>query len=180
FANPISQAPGVPDKTPPTARFSGTKLVTAASTVYRFTVTYADPSKVKRSSIATGDLVVTGPKAFKAVKPTFVSSTARVDATTMSVVYSFVPTGGKWTAALGGTYTVTLNARQVYDAKGNALAKALSLGTFVVSLKKARTAARPPAASAVSVSAADMLLAGYPATGLFAAIPIRRATSDIF
>ena len=180
FANPVSKPANIPDKTPPAARFSGTKLVTTAAALYKFTVTYSDPSKVKRSTIGTGDLLVTGPKAFKTVKPTFVSTTAKVDAATMTVVYSFVPTGGKWAATLNGTYTVTLNPKQVSDVKGNSLARPLALGTFVVSLKKTKTAAKPLATPVVSGPPADTLFASYPAAGLFAANPIRRATSDIF
>ncbi|MFI5380865.1 MAG: carboxypeptidase regulatory-like domain-containing protein, partial [Tepidisphaerales bacterium] len=145
FAEPQTLSGKIPDKTPPAAKFAGSKLVTAAATSYKFTVTYSDPSRVKRSTIGAGDLLVTGPKAFKAVKPTFVSAKANVDAVTIIAVYSFVPSGGKWTAALNGTYTVTLNAKQVADTRGNTLARTLALGTFVVSLKKTKTAAKTAA-----------------------------------
>ncbi len=123
----------VADKTAPTSKLGVTAVTAAGAKLYTFTVTYADPSKVKRASLGAGDLVVTGPGGFKATAK-FVSAVPGANAASIKATYTIVPPGGTWNAADNGTYTVKLQAKQIADAKGNTNAVARTVGTFKVNI----------------------------------------------
>ncbi|MFI5379788.1 MAG: hypothetical protein ACHRHE_10855 [Tepidisphaerales bacterium] len=129
----VVRAAAKADKTPPTATAVAASVTTAGGTVYSFTVTYSDPSKVKRSSVGAGGITVTGPNGYKAVAK-FVSATPAANATSVKATYSIVPPTGHWTSAANGTYTITLNAKHVSDALGNINPTARTISTFVVNI----------------------------------------------
>ena len=121
------------DRTAPASTLKAAVVTAAGGKLYTFSVVYTDPSKVKRATLGTGDILVTYPNGFKATA-TFVSATSKVNAASITATYSIVPPGGAWTAAANGTYTVTLNAKEVSDALGNTTAAARVIKTFAVTI----------------------------------------------
>jgi hypothetical protein len=123
------------DKTPPTATLQASPITNSGASSYTFSVTYSDPSNVKRSSIGKGDILVTGPGSFSTTAK-FVSATPATDAASVTATYSITPPGGSWSPSADGTYTVTLRPKQVADKLGNINPKAVSIGTFAVNISQ--------------------------------------------
>ncbi|MBY0514122.1 MAG: right-handed parallel beta-helix repeat-containing protein, partial [Gemmataceae bacterium] len=101
-----------------------------------FTVTYtaAGGALINVGSLGTGDVNLTGPGGYN-VTPTFVSAFPNVSSPAVTATYSFVPPGGAWDAADNGTYTVAMNANQVFDTAATPLAvPAVTVGTFTAVL----------------------------------------------
>ena len=121
-----------PDTTAPTASISAVPTVTAAGTAsIAVTVTYADATAVKLSTIGTADLTITGPAGTLAV--TAATTAATADAASIAVTYTVAAPAGGFTAAANGTYAVALTTGAVTDLAGNAAA-AGPLGTFAVAI----------------------------------------------
>lgn len=112
----------------PTATTTPASVTTAGGTSYSFLVRYADDGEVNISSIDDNDIRVTGPVGFD-VAAMLVSANYvfnNVDAT-----YSIVPPGGSWDSTDNGTYSVVMQANQVFDGIGNPVKPGV-LGTFQV------------------------------------------------
>jgi hypothetical protein len=121
------------DKTAPTAGSLAAPNVTlSGGTAYSFTVTFSDNQAVDSTSIDGNDIRVTGPGGFNQLA-TLVGVTAVGNGTSRTATYQITTPGGAWDTADGGTYTVAVEADQIFDGAGNPVA-ATSLGSFLVSL----------------------------------------------
>lgn len=116
----------------PTSTDNSPDITECGDPTYTFTVTYTDPQKVKRGTLGTGDIRVTGPKSYSQVA-TFVGASSAVDATTITATYSIAVPGGIWDNGDNGTYTVSLQSNQVSDVPGT-FSVGKTVGTFVVNV----------------------------------------------
>jgi len=123
-------APG--DTTPPTAASTPTNVTSSGGTSYIFTVTYADNVAINVSTIGIADVTVTGPNGFNAV-PIFANVDNNTNGTPRIATYQIVPPGGNWDIGDNGTYNVVMQASQVLDTSGNAVA-AGTIGSFTVGI----------------------------------------------
>ncbi|NDV48556.1 carbohydrate-binding protein, partial [Salipiger sp. PrR003] len=94
------------------------------------TVTYADNVAIDASSIDVSDITVTGPGG--ALSVTGVSVNVGTDGSPRSATYTVAAPGGTWDTADNGAYTVALQAGQVVDTSGNAVAANGALTSFNV------------------------------------------------
>jgi hypothetical protein len=110
--------------------------VTAGERTSTFTVTYQDDVAVDASTLDKSDIKVTGPKYSQSAILLNVATSA--DGKSCTATYRITAPGKKnkeiWDFADNGTYTVTLQPKQVKDMVGNAAAKAAVLGTFTVNI----------------------------------------------
>jgi hypothetical protein len=122
------------DKTAPTAGSLIANNVTArGSTTYSFTVTFSDNLAIDSTSIDGNDTRVTGPGGFNQLA-TLVSVAPGGNGTPRTATYQITAPGGAWDTADSGTYTIAVEANQVFDSAGNSVG-AISLGSFLVDLK---------------------------------------------
>jgi hypothetical protein len=100
---------------------------------YTFTITYADPTPIRVTSLGNQDVVVTGPNGFRA--PASLRSTApTTDAASVVATYTITPPNQRWALANNGTYTVTVKPRSVFDTANGFNNPALTAGTFAVTI----------------------------------------------
>lgn len=145
---------GQSDTTRPTALLTAPS-VTAASTIYDFTVRYSDNIAVKAASITTSFLRVTGPNGFSA-NATLIGTDRSINSTPIVANYRITPPGGFWTSADNGSYTVSLltppsdtsdntvvtgalgtfSVSVAADLAGNDRANAHNIGTFTIGRRK--------------------------------------------
>ena len=119
----------------PVAAFKGKGLVKGGKT-YSFKVSYTDAAGVDRSSLGTGDVVVSGPNDFtQAAEARGIKQSRK--GTVYTVTYRVVPTDGKWSLEDNGSYAVTLQPTQVRDLLGSFADGVSGLGAFVVQSKAA-------------------------------------------
>jgi hypothetical protein len=121
-----------PDPEPPTAALTAGDLEASPSTPFTFTVIYQDNVAVDRSDIGASDLRVTGPNGFNKLAA-FVRADRTGDASPITVTYSVPTPVGGWGYIHNGTYTVSMEPKQVGDTNNNFVA-AGDLGTFDVNL----------------------------------------------
>ena len=119
------------DNTPPTAVLISHPPITSTTAPYLFTISYTDNIAVAASTIASGNVQVTGPDGFD--QPGTLISTGLVNGATVVAQYS-VPAP---TAV--GTYEISILANQITDTSGNPVA-AGNLGTFALSIPANNTA----------------------------------------
>ena len=138
------------DAAPPTVTAIAIAMpaIALGATTGTITVTYVDDYAVDPATVATGDLLVTGPGGAALVPTLTAATTTPLPAGGQQVVatYAVAPVA----AWADGTYAVQLLPGAVADRAGNAAAAA-ALGTFAVDLT-------PPVVSAVAapaVTAAD-------------------------
>lgn len=115
------------DTAAPTA--SGTVL-NAAFAPFSFSVIYQDNQSVDTDSLDNLDIRVTGPNGFSQLAE-LLGGTISADGTRVTARYSIEPTGGVWTSAQNGEYTVELLANQAKDFNGN-FAAAATVGHFTI------------------------------------------------
>lgn len=157
----VAAITGLPaDITPPYASLTADNVTGASGgTSYTFTVTYTDADgNVDYSTIATGNVTVTGPGAFSQ-DATFVSATPASDASEIVATYSITPPDGAWNEADNGTYTVTMKPLSVYDdaAIPNPTGTR-ALGTFTVGVSDAATSYTMTASAASIVKNTDVTM----------------------
>lgn len=116
---------------------------TAGASAYDLSITYSDNTAIRASTINTGDIRVSGPGGFSA-DATLVAVNDPADGTPRTALYRLVPPGGTWDAGDTGSYTVRLQAGEVVDTTGNAIA-AGALGTFQVTIGGAPAPSITPA-----------------------------------
>jgi hypothetical protein len=115
---------------PTVAPYSIPNVTTAGGTSYSFTVHYSDDGEVDVGSFDNNDIRVTGPGGFN-VAATFVSYSG--GGGSVNATYSIIPPGGSWDAADNGTYTVVMQANQVFDGLGNPVHSG-NIGSFQVTV----------------------------------------------
>jgi hypothetical protein len=122
---------GLPDQVAPVVSATSIGHVTAGGgTFYEFTVTYKDNQAVSVSTLDGNDIRVTGPNGFSQLAQ-LVSVNAATDGKVRTARYRITPPGGSWDSADDGVYTVSMQANQVSDPRGNFVAAGV-LGTFNV------------------------------------------------
>jgi PA14 domain/FG-GAP-like repeat len=125
------------DLTPPTATLSPLTSVTSGSTGYEFTVVYSDNTAVKRSTIDSQDILVTGPTSSTQLATTqlatLVSINSAQEGSPLTATYRILAPGGTWDSADTGLYQISLQANQITDLNGNFMAASV-LGTLAVDL----------------------------------------------
>ena len=107
-------------------------ITIAGSTSQTFTVQYADAVQLNSASFGIGDLLVTGPEGFSQAA-TLVSFTPAGNGTSRTVTYQVSAPGGTWDANDNGSYQITLQGEQVFDASGNFISTT-ALGNFAVNV----------------------------------------------
>ncbi|WP_431854297.1 DUF4347 domain-containing protein [Azospirillum sp.] len=118
----------------------------AGGTTHSVTVVYDDvDGTIAPASIGTGNITVTGPGG-----TTLTITDASWNAATSTATYTIAAPGGTWNDADNGTYTVAINANQVKDDTGAAVAADANAKTFTVSLDTT-----PPGAPALTLLAAS-------------------------
>ena len=117
------------DLTSPTAKLTAPNIsIEEQQRTSSFTVVYSDGTAVKRSTIDSQGILVTGPNNATQLA-TLVSVNSAQDGSPLTATYSITAPGGFWDSADIGAYTITLQANQVSDSSGNFMA-AGRLGTF--------------------------------------------------
>ena len=119
-----------PDTTVPTATRQAPATITSSASPVTLTVVYSDNVAVKRSTLASSNLTISGPTTQTA---SFVSASSSTDSPTITATYSVAAPVGGWTTAANGTYTVSLASNSVSDTSGN-FAVGGSLGTFAIAI----------------------------------------------
>ena len=119
---------------PPSASAAPLNLNNAqlGNTTYSFTVNYTDANALKTASLGGGNLLVTGPNGFSQFAAYASSAAATTDANGyqhISATYTISAPNGIWAKGEDGTYTITMQANQVFDSFGNAVPDG-SIGTF--------------------------------------------------
>ena len=141
------------DSVIPTATLSAAANVNAASTPdsYLLTIQFADNVAIDVASLGNSNVRVTGPNSFDQLA-TLQSVDVDSDGTPRSATYQITPPGGAWSAGDDGSYTVAIEAGQVLDTTGNAVA-AGAVGTFEVDVIAPTAAlANAPAVNASSTA----------------------------
>ncbi len=116
----------------PVGSLNAKNLTTAQTSSYVFQVVWRDPSGINTSTLATGNVSVTGPGGY-AKTGVLMSIDTSLGLTQVTAKYKVAAPGTGWTSSSNGTYTVFVNANQVADLDGE-FAPAGSLGTFQVSI----------------------------------------------
>ena len=116
----------------PSAAASAPDITAAGAGPEQFTVTYTDNAAVKRSTISTGDVVVTGPGGYSQLAQ-LVSVDATTDGPVRVATYVVPAPAGGWSAAANGTYLIANVANQVSDVDGN-FVPAGTAGSFNVNI----------------------------------------------
>jgi hypothetical protein len=121
------------DRAAPTAGSLAAPNVTlSGGTIYSFTVTYSDSLAIDITSIDGSDVRVTGPGGFNQLAA-LVGVTPAGSGTPRTATYQITAPGGVWDTTDGGTYTVAVEANQIFDSVGNPMG-ATSLGSFLAGL----------------------------------------------
>jgi len=133
----VTFVPGVTpvtaDATPPSVTLLRAKRNRIVQRYYPFLVTYTDDHGVDVNTLDNYDIMVTGPGGY-ARMAVFNYVYPHTDDKAITAFYSVKGPGGAWDESEnGGTFTISLRKRQVYDTTGNALAST-KLGTFGVSI----------------------------------------------
>jgi hypothetical protein len=128
-----------PDTTAPTATMQPPAFTPGATN--SIAVVYSDDVLMDTTTIATGNVTLTGPNGLSIVG-VFDHLTSSDDGATVTAVYTFTKANGLWNFTDNGTYTLTITPSSVYDAAGNSVT-ALNNNTFVVNLADQQ----PPTAS---------------------------------
>jgi RHS repeat-associated protein len=143
----------------------------AGQTTYHFTVEFVDNVAIGVSSLDGDDIAVTGPNGFTQ-NARFDSVTPSDDGTPRTVTYQITPPGGSWDDTDSGTYTIALNANQVFDTAGNAAAANASLATFTVDIQ-------PLGTLAATLVSGTLTIADTDADGVPNAMTVRRVGDDL-
>ncbi len=117
-------------KTAPTATMVPIVPREASSQFTEIDVTYLDSAAMRASSIASDDLLVTGPNGFSRFA-TLVSQSEFTNAKLISAKYRVFAPGTGWDLTEAGIYSVNLQSNTVFDATLVAISAAI-LGTFQI------------------------------------------------
>ena len=126
---------GTTDTTAPVIDQSVAEVIlTEKSTPQVISITYNDSgSGLDLTSFDANDITVTG--AVSGVQTVAANPTVTANGNgTVTVDYEIAPPGGTWDSAENDTYTIALNANEVFDVAGNAAAANATVNTFVVDI----------------------------------------------
>ncbi len=117
-------------KAAPTATMVPIVPLEASAPFTEINVTYVDSAAIKASSLASDDLLVTGPNGFSRFA-TLISQSEFTNFKLISAKYRVFATGTGWDMSEAGIYSVNLQSNTVFDATSIAVAAAV-LGTFQI------------------------------------------------
>ena len=137
------------DSSVPTAGLESRDVNALGGAAHTFVVHYADDNGIDPRSLDSSDVRVTGPNGYSAAAT--LVGVDRAGTTTRAAIYSIPAPEGVWREGDTGLYTVSVQANQVSDVRGNFL-RAGVIGTFWV-----RNDTEPPTATARVV---DVTVAG--------------------
>jgi hypothetical protein len=120
------------DTTPPTATVASVGTPTIDTTTLSFVVDFSDDVSLNTNSIATGDIIVTGPGNFSQVA-TLISGPSSSSATAATATFQITAPGGFFTDADNGNYTISLDDGTLLDTAGN-VAAAATIGSFTANI----------------------------------------------
>jgi hypothetical protein len=127
------------DTTPPTAMLPAQQPpATAGGEAFAVIVRYHDDTGIEPTSFDNNDLVVTGPNGFSQPATYLPKLVSQVDPQTWDVTYQVAAPGGSVDTADNGAYSVVINAGQVLDTSGNAVA-AGAAGTYTLAASDVNT-----------------------------------------
>ena len=138
FGVPLTTSTGNTGSTgasgPPTASAASLNLNGAqvGTSTYSFTVNYIDSNGLKASSLGGGNLLVTGPNGFSQFAAYVSSAAPTTDSNGYqhySATYIITAPNGAWAKGEDGTYTITMQANQVYDSFSSSVPDG-TIGTF--------------------------------------------------
>ncbi len=130
------------DTVVPTASATASDITAASSAAKTFTVTYSDNAAILFASIDSSDVRVTGPGNFNSAA-TLVAINSPGNGTPRIATYSVAAPAGGWTNAANGSYSIAMQASQVTDTSGNAVA-AGTVGAFQVNVPAVVGDVTPP------------------------------------
>lgn len=109
--------------------------VGAPASLQTVTIKYTDDLGIGVNTLGTGDITVIGPNGFSTT-PVFQTVDVNSNGTPRVAVYQFVPPGGAWDPSDNGTYTIVMNANQVFDIDSSTphAAAANIIGDFMVAV----------------------------------------------
>jgi hypothetical protein len=139
-----------------------TTITTGGATSQQFTVTYQSGAPIAVSSLDSSDILVTGPNGFSTTA-TFVSVDTPTNGTPRTATYSFVPSGGAWSAADDGTYYLAVQLNQVVDTAGHSV-PVNTIGSFQVLIAQTITVTTLADAGSGSLRNAITLANAFPVT----------------
>jgi hypothetical protein len=122
-------ASGPPSASAQTLNLNNSQIGT---TTYTFSVNYTDANLLKSASLGGGNLLVTGPNGFSQYAAYVSSAPSTTDSSGyqhVAATYVITAPNGEWVKGEDGTYTITMQANQVFDSFGNAVPDG-SIGTF--------------------------------------------------
>jgi parallel beta-helix repeat protein len=131
----FERVPG-PDAWAPVAHLAASDVLAGGGSVYTFTVTYVAGDPVNLTTLGAGNVSVVTPAGVPPVAVTYVGADTS-NPNGVVATYQFVPLGGNWAAAAGGTYSVMMNPYQVMNADG--FVPDGLLGTFRVAIPQTFT-----------------------------------------
>jgi len=133
---PFSVAVTGGDTTDPTAAITAADVTAPSTGSHSITILYSDDQGINASTVDVNDIVVTGPGG---VSLGILNATVSPggSGTPQTATYAIAPPAGGWTNGANGQYVVTVQANQVRDTSGRAVAPVNS--TFNVAI------APPPA-----------------------------------
>lgn len=121
------------DKSAPAAgSLAAANIIAGGGATYSFTITFSDNLAIDSDSLDGNDIRVTGPGGFSQLA-TLVSATPAGNGSPRTATYQITAPGGAWDTADNGTYTIALEANQVFDTAGNPIG-ATSVGSFLANL----------------------------------------------
>jgi len=132
----------VPDTQGPVPISSAPNITTTGTQPEVFTVTYTDATAVNTSTIASGNILVSGPNNVYSQDATLVKVDSTANGPVRVATYSVPAPSGGWTAAYNGPYAIRMRANQVSDTLGN-FAFAQFIGPFDVNTSPAVTSVSP-------------------------------------
>ena len=135
--HPPPPPPPPPPDTGPTATIHASDITspTAPATI---TVTYAGKVALESSSIAVGNISVSGPDGILEVSS---AQAGAASGSSLAATYTIAAPQGGWASSDDGTYNVALNANQVFDTKSVAANSAS--GSFTVNIPSFTTTTGP-------------------------------------
>jgi hypothetical protein len=125
----------------PRAKLLNSTITAKGSSFYDFTVIYNDADGINRKSINTGDLLVTGPNGFTQVAQR-IGVKLKKRGIQAIATYRIIAPGNSWDLGDNGTYSVSLQRRQVSDKKGNFAKRARLNGGIQVAIPNEPPTAR--------------------------------------
>ncbi len=108
----------VPDTQGPVPTASAPNITAAGTQVETFTVTYTDATAVKASTIASGNILVSGPNGYSQ-NSTLVKIDSSANGPVRVATYTVPAPAGGWSAAYNGPYAIRMRSNQVSDTLGN-------------------------------------------------------------